>query len=143
MIRIEEVVELFMVVAHRSRVAFDEICAFEEFVPQEVLLLRALHRRGAKTTGRDLARALGWSPGRVSQVVDGLVEKEFVVRTPRLSITGAGLSEADQGAHVLRTVAEKIVESLDEDELYALFEMLRRVAANSEGLWRIRRNACE
>lgn len=141
-----DVVELVMLIAHRSRVAFEESCASDEFVAHEVLLLRALLRLGQNKTGRELARALGWSPGRVSQVIDSLVDKEQVVRATRrgrirpLSITGRGVSEASGGAEVLRGVGDVLVAELGEGEAEALRASLQKLVACSERLWRIKRN---
>jgi DNA-binding MarR family transcriptional regulator len=140
-LRIEEIVELLILVAHRSRIAFEDSCNFEDAVAHEILLLRALSRRGTSVKGRDLARALGWSPGRVTQVVDVLVSKQQVERRPGLSVTGPGACEAEQGAYLLRDVAEKILDGFDEEERAMVVRVLRRLAANSEALWRIKRIA--
>jgi DNA-binding MarR family transcriptional regulator len=141
-----DILELIMLVAHRSRLAFEESCASDEFVAHEVLLLRALLRIGQNKTGRELARALGWSPGRVTQVIDALVAKDQVVRAPRrgrirpLSINGRGANEASGGVEILRQVGDVLVAGLDEAETRALREALKKLAERSEGLWRIKRN---
>lgn len=138
--RTEEMLELLLIVAHRARLAFEEGCQFEEYVPHEVLLLRALVRAGQGKTGREVAKATGWSAGRVSQVVDELVKKEHVIRAKRLSVTGRGAGEAEGGGHVLRHVADSLLVGLEEVARDRLRELLQVLAQNSEGLERVKRN---
>lgn len=144
-----DVVELVMLIAHRARVAFEQSCTYEEYVAHELLLLRALLRLGHQKTGRELAYALGWSPGRVSQVVDALVEKGEVHRAPRrgrvrpLSITEPGLNEAASGAQMLAEVGAVLTAGVPEGDVAALRDALASMASRSESLWRIRRSAYE
>lgn len=141
---IDQIVELMMIVAHRSRMAFDESCAVEEFVPHEVLLLRAC--AALKMKGRELARALGWSPGRVSQVAEALVQKEMLhrdARTKALTRTGPGSYEAQSGGYLLKEVGETLLEGMSYEERAAFQKTLERIAKNSEKLWRPTRDAID
>ena len=139
----EELVELLIVVGHRARIAFEQVCACDERVGCEVLLLKALGRLGPGTKRRVLAEALGWSPRRVTEVVDRLVAKEHVRRIRRPYLTETGADEAERAHALLWIVGQEIVAGLGDGEREGLLSSLRQVAHNSETLWRIRRSASE
>jgi DNA-binding MarR family transcriptional regulator len=123
----EELVEVLIFLAHRARSKLEHACAEEEGCAHEILFLRALLRAGQQQKGRDLARSLGWSEGRVTQVVDALEEKEQVERRRGISITGAGAREAEYGGHLLKQVAEPMLRALEEEERELLSALLRRM----------------
>lgn len=137
----EEIVELLLLVGHRARIAFEEACAFDEFTGCEVLLLRTLARMGPHKTGREVAKKLGWSAGRVSQVTRRLVAKGQLIRGEKLSITNRGLSEADQCRHLFMWLANELLAGLDEEQREMFTRRMRKIAENSEALPRIRRTA--
>lgn len=128
-----ELLALMIFVGHRSRVVLEEFCATcDGRVACELLLLRALGQRGQRTKRRDLARDLGWSPTRVSQVVDRLVGKDLVHRMRGHRLTEAGVEEAAFARELLHALEETMLEGVSADERQALLDTLRRVAATLE-----------
>jgi DNA-binding MarR family transcriptional regulator len=145
-----------MLVAHRARIALDDICSFDEYVLHELLVLRTLLRAGNAMTGRQVARAQGWAPGRASEVLAALRAKAHVAiarypghRCRAMKLTDAGAAEAMSAGEVVDTVGRELMAVLDEHEMAAFVSALRKVAERSERLWRHRSvesttsNACE
>ena len=137
----EELAELLIVIGHRARIAFEEVCACDQRIGCEVLLLRILGRLGPRTSRGNLAKALGWSRTRATQVVDRLVAKQHIRPIHRAHLTETGANEAEHASSLLSVVGEELLAGVGEDERGALLASLRQVAAKSERLWRITRNA--
>ena len=132
--------------AHRVRIALDDVCAFDEYVFHEVMLLRALSATGAPMSGVELARALGWSGGRVSTVVKSLLAKEMIARAKHpnrrcraVKLTDKGFAELRSAEALVDTVAAPTLETFDGSELAAFAGLIHRVAERSAMLWRHRR----
>jgi DNA-binding MarR family transcriptional regulator len=132
----EEIVELLVVLGHWARVDFEHACAADEYVAHEVIFLRALARFGEGRTGSELARLLGWTPGRVSQVAASLVEKGFVTRGRRLAVTERGLHEGVDGSFAFRVVAGRMLGGIDDQARAALLAVLRKAKENISALSR-------
>ena len=137
----EELAELLIVVGHRARIAFEEVCACDQRIGCEVLLLKTLGRLGPRTSRHSLAKALGWSRTRVTQVFHRLAVKEHVRPTHRAYLTETGANEADHASALLWVVGEELLAGLSDEERAALVASVRGLAANSEALWRITRSA--
>ena len=126
----EEVVELLVLLGHWARTELERVCEPEEYVAHEVLFLRALYRLGQGVRGKDLARFMGWTPGRISQVSAALLAKAQVTNGPGLTVTTRGMHEASDAGFALRSVGNEMLTGLDETQMDALREMLRKMSAN-------------
>jgi DNA-binding MarR family transcriptional regulator len=135
---LEEIVRLLIFVGHWARVDFERFCEPEEYVAHEVLFLRALARFGDGTTCTELARVLGWTKGRVSEVGSELVEKGQITRGRRLAVTQQGLYESANAAFVFAAVAERILDGVDERTREELFRALHAMKSNVVSLSRDR-----
>lgn len=130
---IDELFELMLLVGHRARVALKQLCAaYDGRVGCEVLLLKTLARAGQRMKRHELAHALGWSPVRVTQVVDRLIVKGLVRRMRGYWLTEDGLDEAVVAGELVRALEEAVFEGLDQRERRVLLDSLRRVADNTE-----------
>ncbi len=129
--------------AHRARIALDDVCAFDEYLFHEVLLLRALSSRSGSMSGVELARALGWSGGRVSTVTKTLLAKGLIVRARHanrrcraVALTEKGLAELRTAETVVDAIATPMLERFDTKELASFAGLIHRVAEQSATLGR-------
>lgn len=132
-----------MSAAHRARIALDDVCAFDEYLFHEVMLLRALSARPGAMSGVELARALGWSGGRVSTVTKTLLAKGLVVRARHanrrcraVALTEKGAAELRAAETLVDAVATPMLERLDTKELATFAGLIHRVAEQSAALGR-------
>jgi DNA-binding MarR family transcriptional regulator len=129
-IRVEEIAELVILLGHAARLDLERSCPFEEFVAHEVLLLRALVRLGNHRKGKDIARVLGWTPGRVSQVASEAARRGHVTRERGWSLTPKGRSEAMQATFLFTSIAETLLDGLDVRQRTDLRGVLEKMRAN-------------
>lgn len=123
--RMEEIVELLVFLGHWARIDFEHVCAPEEYVAHELLFLRALARFGDGASAKELARVLGWTKGRVSEVGAGLEKKQRVTRGRRLAVTQCGLYENRGASFAFAAVAGRMLDGIDEPARTELLAMLR------------------
>ncbi|MCA9327243.1 MarR family transcriptional regulator [Candidatus Saccharibacteria bacterium] len=105
-----------------------------ELTSGQLGMLFTLKQHGP-TSAQDVAARLAMTPGAVSQLVDGLFDAGYIVRSPRnddrrvvdLSLSARGQEQISGIEHKRHAFIKQMTDGLSDDELTQLVSALRKM----------------
>lgn len=131
---LREVLERLLAIKNECSCSIFSECGLSDMTVRQIAYLKAIDEQGEITFSR-LAEITNNSKPTITETINRFVRMECVYREPcrddrrilyiRLTEKGRKIAQADQTA--MRRVIERMIESLDENELDFLIRILQKV----------------